>query len=388
MQLMTFDEILTKMCDEFDELIAPNTIARSNTNVVYLILKAIAKGYEVINNVCVTLDNKFNPAKCSNEDLESVASLVGTERLEGSATGLEITASNTGTESVTLSAGMYTYALDDDTHFIFEVLSDTVIGAGETVTYIAMSELIGSYPVTAQEEISVEYSGGDISSDIKFSCSDNSSLLGITAETDLAFRERILSDTTRQDTIKELELKLKNLPYLFDAKVIFNNTLNSVTVGEYTLPPFYMIIFYSGSPRNEIAEVVASSNIYPTLETPSAVELSYENASFVSGHYSVFITEFVKKNYKLTVNCTIDTRYIAVSKARSEISSFLYANFRGHVHKDYIREEEIYNKLKELTLAGVTILNVDIYSGNTQVPYIEVPPSMIPYLQEVTVSEV
>lgn len=388
MQLLTFDEILTKMCDDFDELIAPNTIARSNTNVVYLILKAISKGYEIINNVCVTLDNKFNPAKCSDEDLESVASLVGTERLEGSATGLEIIAKNTGNESATLSAGFYTYSLDDDTHFTFEVLTDTVIGAGETVTYIAMSELIGSYPVTAQEEISVEYSGGDISSNIKFSCSDNSSLLGITAETDLAFRERILSDTTRQDTIKELELKLKNLPYLFDAKVIFNNTLNSVTVGEYTLPPFYMIIFYSGSPRNEIAEVVASSNIYPTLETPNAVELSYENASFVSGRYSVFVTEFVKQNYKLTVNCTVDTRYIAVSKARSEISSFLYANFRGHVHKDYIREEEIYNKLKELTLAGVTILNVDIYSGNAQVPYIEVPPSMIPYLQEVTVSEV
>ena len=388
MQLMTFDEILTKMCDEFDELIAPNTISRSNTNVVYLILKAIAKGYEIINNICVTLDNKFNPASCSDEDLESVASLVGTERLEGSATGLEITVSNTGLESATLSAGLYVYALDDDTSFIFEVISNTAIGAGETETYIAMSEKIGVYPVTAQEDIKVECDSVVIPSSFKFSCSDNASLLGTEAETDLAFRERILIDTTRQDTIKELELKLKNLPYLFDAKVIFNNTLNSVTVGEYTLPPFYMLIFYSGSPRNEIAEVVASSNIYPTFETPNAIELSYENASFVSGHYSVFITEFVRKNYKLTVNCSVDTRYIAVSKARAEISSFLYSNFRGHVHKDYIREEDIYNKLKEFTLAGVTILNVDIYTNNTQVPYIEVPPSMIPYLQEVTVSEV
>lgn len=388
MQLMTFDESLTKMCDEFDELIAPNTISRSNTNVVYLILKAIAKGYEIINNVCVTLDNKFNPANCSNEDLESVASLVGTERLEGSATGLEITVSNTGLESATLSAGMYVYALDDDTSFIFEVISNTAIGAGETETYIAMSEKIGVYPVTAQEDIKVECDSVVIPSSFKFSCSDNASLLGTEAETDLAFRERILTDTTRQDTIKELELKLKNLPYLFDAKVIFNNTLNSVAVGEYTLPPFYMLIFYSGSPRNEIAEVVASSNIYPTFETPNSVELSYENASFVSGHYSVFITEFVRKSYKLTVNCAIDTRYIASSKARTEISSFLYSNFRGHVHKDYIREEDIYNKLKEFTLAGVTILNVDIYTNDTQVPYIEVPPSMIPYLQEVTVSEV
>jgi hypothetical protein len=251
-----------------------------------------------------------------------------------------------------------------------------------------MSEKIGSYPVTAQDDIKVEYSGGNIDNNIKFSCTDNSSLLGVTAETDLAFRKRILSDTTRQDTIKELELKLKNLPYLFDAKVIFNNTLNSVTVGAYTLPPFYMIIFYSGSPRNEIAEVVASSNIYPTFETSNAIELHYADSVFADGYYPVFITEFDSLGYKLNVNAKIDTTYIALEKAKSEISSFLYTNFRGHVHKDYIKEEDIYNKLKELTIAGVEILNVDIYSGSTQVPYIEVPPSMLPYLTEATVTEV
>lgn len=388
MQLMTFDEILTKMCDTFDELIMPETIARSNTNIVYLILKAVAKGYEIINNVCVTLSHKFDPANCSSEDLESVSSLVGTERLSGSATGLEIIVSNTGATNVTLSAGFYTYALDDDTSFVFEVLEDTSIVAGNTVTYIAMSEKIGSYPVTAQEEIKVEFSGGNIANNIKFSCSDNASLLGVASETDLEFRKRILADTTRQDTIKELELKLKNLPYLFDAKVIFNNTLNSVTVGEYTLPPFYMIIFYSGSPRSEIAEVIASSNIYPTFETPSAIELHYIDPVFADGYYSVFITEFDSLGYKLNVNAKIDTTYIALEKAKSEISSFLYTNFRGHVHKDYIKEEDIYNKLKELTIAGVEILNVDIYSDNVQVPYIEVPPSMLPYLTEATVTEV
>ena len=31
-----------------------------------------AKGYEVINNVCVVLSNKFDPANCSDEDLVSV----------------------------------------------------------------------------------------------------------------------------------------------------------------------------------------------------------------------------------------------------------------------------------------------------------------------------
>lgn len=387
MQLMTFDEILTKMCDTFDELIMPETIARSNTNIVYLILKAIAKGYEIINNVCVTLSHKFDPANCSSEDLESVSSLVGTERLSGSATGLEIIAKNTAEESVTLYAGMYSYTLDDDTSFIFEVITDTVLGAGDTITFLAMSESIGTYPVTAQAEIEVKYVGGDINTNIKFSCSDNSSLLGVPRETDLAFRERILSDTTRQDTIKELEIKLKNLPYLFDAKVVFNNTSNSRTVAGYTLPPFTMLIFYSGSPRTEIAEVVASSNIYPTLSTPQAIELRYVNSIFIDGYYPVYITEFVKLNYSIQVNYSIDTTYISSEKAQAEIRAFLYSNFRGQIHKDYIKEEDIYSKLKELSIAGVEILNIDLYQNDSQVPYIAVPPSDIPYLNTVTFTE-
>ena len=90
MKLLSYNEILTILCDNFDKLIAPRTISRSNTNIIYLMFKAISKGFEIINNVAVTLSNKFNPASCSTEDLESVAKLVGTERFSGSATGLAI----------------------------------------------------------------------------------------------------------------------------------------------------------------------------------------------------------------------------------------------------------------------------------------------------------
>ena len=94
MQLLSYDEILTKICDSFNALIAPRTIARANTNIIYLIFKAVAKGYEVINNTVVTLSNKFNPENCSVEDLDSVSSIVGTERLQGSASGLHIIITN------------------------------------------------------------------------------------------------------------------------------------------------------------------------------------------------------------------------------------------------------------------------------------------------------
>ena len=80
MELKTFDTILTTICDSFDSLISPRTIARTNTNIIYLIFKAVAKGYEIINNVCVVLSNKFDPLYCSDEDLTSSASIVGTER--------------------------------------------------------------------------------------------------------------------------------------------------------------------------------------------------------------------------------------------------------------------------------------------------------------------
>ena len=388
MQLLTFNEILTKLCDDFDELISPRKIARSNTNIIYLLFKAIAKGYEIINNVCVVLSNKFDPANCSEEDLVSVAYLVGTEKLEGSASGLEIVIKNTGTSSATVLAGIYKYQLDDDTAFIFELIEDLTLTAGSTASVISMSENIGTYPVTAQSEIEVTSETNVIPSTISFSCLNNAGLLGTPAETNLAFRERILTDTTRQNTLKELELKLKNLPYLYDAKVIFNDTTEPIAVGSYTLPPFYMLIFFSGSVRTEIAEVVAEGAVYPTLETNESIELRYMNDVFANGYYSVYVVPFDTLDYVIEVDCDVDTTYISVEKARAEIKSFLESNFRVRIHKDYVKEEEIYNKLKELNISGINILNIEIKYNNAVVPYISVPPSAIPYLEDVTFPEV
>ena len=386
MQVLTFDEILTKMCDDYDELISPKKMSRSNTNIVYLILKAVSKGFELVNNICVVLSNKFDPANCSEEDLVSVAYLVGTEKFAGSATGLTITVSNPTASPVTLLAGTYTYALDDDTHFIFEVISDTVIASGSSVEYLAMSENIGKYPVTAQASIEVT-ADVLVSGDLKFSCGNNSALLGTNAETNLEFRQRILTDTSRQDTITELENKLKALPYLYDAKVVFNNSLEAKAIGSRTLPSFTMAIFFSGSPRTEIAEVVAGNSIYPTLTDPSAIVLQYVNDVFVDGYYNVNIIPFDRLNYDLTVNYMVDTSYISSSQAQAEIRTFLENNFRGHVHQDLLREEDIYTKLKEFNVAGITILNIDISYNGDDVPYIIVPASSIAYLSNIAFEE-
>lgn len=387
--VLTYNEALTKICDFFDGLITPKKITRSNTNIIYLILKAFAKGWEVINNVIVALSNKFDPANCSDEDLVSVAALVGTDRFKGSATGLEIIITNTSDASVMLLAGEYYYDLDADTRFTFEVLEDTVIAPSQNVSYIAMSENVGSYPVTEQASIIVNgVPPLALADGLECSNTDNENLLGTEEESLADFRQRVLTDVTRQDVIKELETDLRNLPYLFDCKVLFNtSSLNPVTYDGVEIPPLYMAIFYSGSARNGIADVVADKVIYPTVSTEDSVTVVHENDCFVSGEYSVNIIPMQKKHFSVHVDYSFDESFATEAVIRQSIESALRKVYNRPLHKDYIKENDIYNILSELNLSGTEILNVDIEYEGTEVSYLEVPDSRIPWLDSVTFNE-
>lgn len=382
MELKTFDTILTEMCDTFDGLISPKTITRSNTNIIYLLFKAVAKGFEVINSTCVLLGNKFSPLYCSEEDLESVAGIVGTERLAGSATGLHIIVTNNGEVDLTLQKGTYAYSLDADTRFSFEVLSDTEIKAGSYVTFIAMSDSIGRYPVTAQESIAVE-SDTDVPADLAFSCTDNSNLLGTEEETDLEFRKRINTTSDRQNSIVELQTALKNLPYLFDCQVRFNDTEYDVDVDGDILPPYTAVIYYSGEARNEIARKIAERIMFPTLRTESSVRVRYENRVFMSGYFEAYITPFRKLPFSVDVTYRIDSVYASETKVQAEIRTALNNAYVAEVHKDFIKEDDIYNVIEGLDLAGVEVLGVSLKHNGSAVNYIEVPVSRIPELNSV-----
>lgn len=388
MQLKTFDEILTGLCNSLDTELSPRSISRSNTNIIYLILKAIAKGYEIINNTCVILNNKFNPSLCTIEDLDSIASLVGTKRLSGSGSGLHINVINNNEDTaVILQMGVYYYALDDDTIFRFDVLEDTEIASGKYVSYIAMSENYGSYHVTAQESITVT-SDKEISSDLTFSCTDNSGILGVTAETDLEFRERVLSDTTRQNMFVELENEIKNLPYIFDAKIKYNNQVVDESYDEYVIPPFTAAIFYSGEPRNDIAGIVANKLICATLQTDTSVTLKYTDSVFVSGSYDVHIIPFKKMSFGVNVLYKIDDMFEDDNTIRTKIRNALYNNFTGEVHKDYVKENDVYEVVKNLDLTATEILGINLTLGEVATDYISVPDSQIPLLTDVTFSRV
>lgn len=388
MRLMTFNEILTKLCDDFDALISPKSISRSNTNIIYLIFKAISKGYELINNVCVTLSNKFNPALCAIEDLDSVAKLVGTDRYTGSATGLRITITNPKEEAVTLVTGIYTYKLDENTSFYFDFLSDTEIEAKSYITVLAMTEKLGSFPVTAQDSISVLFDEAPLDNGLVFSCSDNSSLLGVQKESDLEFRKRVLTGVNNQDAIVELETSLKKLPYIFDCRCKFNQTTTPAVYDGYTIPPYTLAIFFSGMARNEIAEIVASKTIFPTLAVEGeSIPLKFKNNVFIEGEYDVNVIPFKETLFDVHIITKINERYATIDSVEADIRSALINNFATQVHSDYIKEDDVYNVLERLNIAGLDILGVDLIYDDEVVNFIEVPVSRIPRINTITFTQ-
>lgn len=377
MILMTFDEILTYICDSFDAIIAPRKIARTNTNIIYLLFKAFSKGLEVINSICVTLNNKFNPESCTVEDLNSVAKMVGTEKLKGSGSGLPIIATNTTSANITLLAGTYYYRLDEDTRFAFELLSDTVVPANNYELFIAMSEEVGSYPVTAQAQIEVT---ADVSlpAGIEFSCDGNASLLGTANETDLAFRERILKQNDTQDSIKELETQLRNLPYIFDCCIKFNNTILSIVYDSIIIPPFTAYICFSGSPRSEMAGIIANKLICPTIQEAGAVALDYISPAFVEGKHTFYINPFKKTEFDISIIREVDTMYLSEYEADTAMERAIREYYRLGVHRDYVKEDDIYNIINSLNLNGLNVLTVNLIVNNVQVDFVSIPVSRVP----------
>ena len=384
MEIKTFDTILTEICDFFDSLISPRTMARSNTNIIYLMFKAVAKGYEVINNVCVALSNKFDPAKCSVEDLESVASLVGTERLKGSATGLHVLVSNTEDTALTLLAGTYTYRQSDDVAFSFDVLTDTEVPPQSYVTFIAMSDSIGRYTVTAQSELPIE-TEQTVPEGLAFSCTENDNLLGKLPETDLEFRKRILEGYTGQDAIVELENTLRNLPYLFDCRVRFNNTTDEQEYDGITVPPFTAVIFFSGEVKDEIAEIIAEKMLFPTIQTNDSVAVTYRNEVFVSGEQVYYLVPFRAVEFGIEVKYKVNEQYLSEDKAKEEMTKALNLAFVSESHDfDYITESDVYTALNGISEAGLTILDVNLLQEGTAVSYLTIPASSVAKLTGVS----
>lgn len=385
MELKSFDTILTGICDSFDQLVSPTTMLRSNTNIVYLMYKAISKGFELINNICVALSNKFDPANCEEEDLESVSSLVGTEKIKGSASGVEIDFTNNTERNIILKAGTYTYKYNDDLSFTGTLLQDTTVESSNSFSFIFMSDSVGSYPVTEQSGITIE-STNTIDEGLTITCLNNQYLLGRPEETNLEFRKRILTTTDRQNSLIELETAIKNLPYIFDCKLVFNQSEEDIIVDGVTLAPFKMLIYVSGDIRNEIAELVAKYAFYETQADPRAESytVTYDNEVFANGSYSIQINKFRKVPFIVNIIYKIEKTFSSEENVESIMRSALRRKFTSQVHIDYVREADVYNVIEELNIEGLTVLSVDLKTMQGQpVEYITFPATSLPLLSTV-----
>lgn len=383
MNIKSYGTILTELCDNFDTLISPEKIARGNSNVIYLIFKAVAKGLEIINNVCVALSNKFIPESCESSDLDSVGALVGTVRKQGNGSGLRIVCFNSNDYDETLAQGSYIYTSDEGAVFTFTLLSPSVIEARKAKTYLAVTDEIGSFHVSEQTDISID-STATIPTGLEWSCLDNSNLLGGNAETDAEFRKRIVTDTKRQNVIVELEEAIKVLPYILDCKIKFNSDASPITYDGLTIPPYTMAIFASGDIRNSLAEVVASYTFIPTVESEDSIETQYQNTVFASGSYSVYFIPFKTKEYSLQISFRYNSIYISENECKTQISRALYTALNSNLHKDLLREKDIYDVLNTLEITGCEILGCNIIYGGEPVDYIEIPVSRVAELADIT----
>ena len=392
MNAMTYDEILVFLCDEFDKLIAPKTIKRTNTNIIFLLLKSIAKGYELINNICVLLSYKFNPALCSDEDLESTAKLVGTQKILGKGSSLAIFAQNSDVENPqTLPAGTYTYQLDVDTFFTFTLNISQEVAAGESASFIAISNVKDSVLVTAQQSIVVTASGEqgeiEIPESFLFSCEDNSSLQGYPDESTLAFRQRILTDQNRIDIFNELQLSLRNLPTIFDVKVVFNPSQIPTPVGSISLPGFNLLLIVRGNVTEDFAKTVVNYGIFPTFLVDAVGKtVYYKSASLAGEGYPVNYIEFTDNEYTVDIELLYDTNKWNREELLVNIQNSLVSYKNPVLYNEYITEDNFYTTIKNLNLVSVQILDVKLKQNGTEKPYIQNNPTQIGKLTEATIN--
>jgi hypothetical protein len=382
----SLDEIVTEIVDAFDELIAPKRIERTNDNKLYLIFRAAARGVKLLNDMALTLKNRFNPLYCSDEDLYSTAKYVGTDVKRGAGSLLQITVMNPDLEGDhTLDAGTYDYASVSGMVFSFTLSSAYRFAPGEIKTLSAISRLKGSYRVEDNARIKLTRAdGAAVDPELLFSCADNQYQLGCPDEDAYAFRSRILEDADRQDHLKELELRIRNLPNIFECNLVFNPGNESAEYDGMTLAPLELLIVITGSPTGELAKLVVEEVCYQTHREDPEKVVYFEHPLYVNGKCPVYYTEHTLFEFSLEVLYQYDEQKLKPAQVENEIMFLLSKYTNANTHIDRVSEGDIYTALANLGLPNAHILNVTLLAGETPAPYLVIPRTRIPRLTSIT----
>jgi hypothetical protein len=384
----SLDEITSVICDSYDALITPKRIWRNNDNKLYLFFRACAAGVKLIHDVALALRNRFDPARCSDSDLLSTAKLVGTDLQKGSGSAVRITAANTHTlESRTLAAGVYNYASVSGMVFSFNLLTDAEFPSGFSNSITAVSREKGSYPVGDNALITLFRSDGlAIDKAFKFSCEENSGSLGYPDEDALSFRKRVLSNANRQDHLKELELKIKSLPNIFECGLTFNPERIPAAYDGVLLAPLELLVTITGTPSDDMAALVVQDTQYSTHMVDPANVVYYRSSQYINGKYPVYFRYHAKADFALAIEYQYSSQKLKKAQVEAEFNRLLSVYDNAVVHVDIIKETDIYERLAAANLPDVTPLAVAILANGSQVPYLRVPATRTPNLTATTYS--
>jgi hypothetical protein len=269
---------------------------------------------------------------------------------------------------------VYNYTSVNGDIFSFTLTLDLVLAASASSQITARSAEVGAFPVSSVAGITiVRQDGATMPAAVSFDCADNSGLLGYGDETAFDFRQRILTDTDRQDAIKELELNIRNLPNILECNVVFNQSNSNATYDGIVVAPYQLLIIITGSPGVELAELVASSTIYATKMVDAAKVVYYVDSHYIGGKYPVYYTNHQQASFTLNISYRFDSSKILQINAEAAMNAALDSYKNSATHVDTLTEADVYTKLTNLGLTSVRITNIDILVGGSQVPFLDVP---------------
>lgn len=381
----SLDEILTIIEDAFDGSVAPEKIYRNDNNKLHLMCKADSAGFQLINKMVLSLKRRFDPQYCPDSDLLSTARIAGTEFLPAKASIVQITVANTSSADVaTLAAGEYLYYSATGEIFTFTISSDVLFAVSEANTYSALSQNTGSFQVDTNLDVTVQRAdSASIDSNLTFSTEENSSYLGYDAETAFEFRKRMLTDANRQDEIAQIENSIKALTNIFECNCVFNPLTEPKTYDGITLATHELLIILTGVVTSGVADVVARHTVHKTHMVNAADVVYHTDDLYVGGKYPVYFMRHLTKDYAMAVSYSYDSTKLKTAQIEAEFNALLSRYKNTNRHEDTITEFDIYTRLGEVPLANVSILNVNLLVGGTEVPYVAVPKTRLPRLVSV-----
>jgi hypothetical protein len=381
------DQIMALMGDTFDGAITPRRIFRDNKNRVWLLFQGIAAGFRLINDMVVSLKSKFDPANCTDEDLQSTALLVGTKFKNGKSSFVQINFTNNDTvASHDILAGDYLFVSTGGQSFRMTLDADVTVAASGVAMMIFASDDKGAFAVGAGSNAQV--SRVDLSSidpNFSFSTLSNARYLGYLDEDAFDFRVRILNDTNRQDAIAELELAVRNLPEILEANLFFNPSGTDAVIDGITVPPFNLLVVVTGFPALSMAQTIIAKTMYLTVEVDPADTLNIVDSHFSGGVFPVHYTKHQYTDFELTITYRFDGNKIVQANAESAMSVALNGKWhQGSQYVETLTVGDVFELLESLNLTSVQPLQIDMMLGITPVFFIDFLKTRLPNLSNIS----